>query len=176
HGNDDEVKDTIRHELCHWYCYTTGLNFRDGDKDFEMMLKYAKAQSSLTTNKSSKIYQEAIASNQVTRMGLSDLSYETVDKSLVLKSLYERHQSGQSCIVSNFIHGDDETKHMAHLESMNIIQKAYRVKYQNQDLGVIFKIPFSSHQWLALDGIMLDGQRELNARFKTRKDLALNLI
>lgn len=34
-----DAVDTLKHELCHWYCYVTGRDFRDGDADFEGTLR-----------------------------------------------------------------------------------------------------------------------------------------
>lgn len=45
---NDELIDTLKHELCHWYCCVSGLDFNDGDKDFEEQLNRIGAKSTYT--------------------------------------------------------------------------------------------------------------------------------
>src|SRR5699024_306341 len=33
---EEELKGTIKHEVIHWYCYVSYLDYHDGDKDFEL--------------------------------------------------------------------------------------------------------------------------------------------
>ncbi len=44
--NELLADDILIHELCHWYCYTSGLNFYDGSKDFKRILRETGATES----------------------------------------------------------------------------------------------------------------------------------
>jgi len=44
--NELLADDILIHELCHWYCYTSGLNFSDGSKDFKRIIRETGATES----------------------------------------------------------------------------------------------------------------------------------
>lgn len=48
HETHEQVLDTLKHELAHWYCLMNGLNHRDGDDDFENVLLAIGATSTHT--------------------------------------------------------------------------------------------------------------------------------
>ena len=52
----ESIIDTLKHELCHWYCYTEDLEFEDGTVDFERMLQKVGASSTLTNGELDKSY------------------------------------------------------------------------------------------------------------------------
>lgn len=41
----EELIGVLKHELCHWHCFTEGLQYDDGTKDFESMLLSVGAPS-----------------------------------------------------------------------------------------------------------------------------------
>lgn len=53
----EELIDTLLHELCHWYCFTNGLEYKDGSKDFEDELRRVGATSTGVSSRSgSEVY------------------------------------------------------------------------------------------------------------------------
>jgi predicted SprT family Zn-dependent metalloprotease len=44
-GNEKEIKDTLKHEIIHYVCHVSGKQYRDGQKEFEDMLKAYEAPS-----------------------------------------------------------------------------------------------------------------------------------
>lgn len=46
--NHEKAIDTLKHELCHWYAYTEGQPFKDGQDFFENLLKSVGASSTCT--------------------------------------------------------------------------------------------------------------------------------
>ena len=74
----DEFINVLKHELCHWYCMMAGLNFKDGDKDFEEQLNIVGARSTMTSNdiNESLAIQEAIIND-----ALKETKFKTVKQS-----------------------------------------------------------------------------------------------
>lgn len=65
-NNLEDAKNILRHELCHWFCYTSGLDYHDGSIDFERELLKVDATSTNTSNDSnfSKKLQEITISQE----------------------------------------------------------------------------------------------------------------
>lgn len=87
----DELLDTLKHELCHWYCCVSGLDFDDGDKDFEEQLKLVGARSTHTgdNKEQSLAIQEAVIRSTIKdtkfKIVRQDEIKNIIDMSLALK-------------------------------------------------------------------------------------------
>lgn len=128
-ANQEEIIGTLKHELCHWYCFVTNKNFSDGDKDFEEALLSVGAPSTHGRSKEfSKLYQEGIVNGTVNRVGFKGMKFTQVDDRVY----------GVVCKDTKLDH-DKYTRHY---------EKGYELKYENTVLGYIFKVG-ASH-WVGI--------------------------
>lgn len=119
--DNSEILDTLKHELCHWYCFVSGLGFKDGDKDFEGTLLSVGASSTHNRSKEfSKLYQEGIVNGTVNRVGFKGMKFTQVDDRVY----------GVVCKDTKL----DRDSYTGHYE------KGYELKYENVMLGYIFKV------------------------------------
>ena len=181
HDDDEDLKDTIRHELTHVYCFRAGLNFHDGDDDFEKELSRVGASSSALTGYASNIYQDAMKSGNITKNGVSDFKYEKADITKVAEQIAEGKTFGHRNLLNCYMHMPSyQLKNKEKAERVvnaDFIKQAYHVSYRGEYLGIIFKIISGSYQWMALDGISVDGDEiNTNVAVKTRKNIALLLL
>jgi predicted SprT family Zn-dependent metalloprotease len=79
--NRKQLESVLKHELCHWYCQTSGKSFSDGAKDFEAeLLKVGAMSTHLNLFKDenwevSKQRQQETVEGKRTLMGSKDFSY-----------------------------------------------------------------------------------------------------
>lgn len=57
---DDQLYQTLKHEICHWACMIRGMKFRDGDKEFEDELVRIDAPSSVIKERGIKIRRKRV--------------------------------------------------------------------------------------------------------------------
>lgn len=123
--NNDDLIDVLKHELCHWYCCVSELDFNDGDKDFEEQLKFVGASSTHTTDdtEQSLAIQEAIIRNTI-----KDTKFKTVKKAE----------------VQNIIDRSLALKKWAWMDVIVV----YNVYYKDMQVGLIAKC--SGNNWIDL--------------------------
>lgn len=120
-GNQEEIIGTLKHELCHWYCFVTNKDFSDGDKDFEETLLSVGAPSTYGRGKEfSKLYQEGVINGTVNSVGFKGMEFTQVDD-----RVYD--------VVCKGTILDDK------VYTRNY-EKGYELKYENTVLGYIFKV------------------------------------
>ena len=157
-GNNEEILDTLKHELCHWYCFVSGLNFKDGDKDFESILNSVGACSTYSRGKDKdKLYQQAIMTNQITRNGYKGTKFDKLDNPL---TSFELMSNG-----TRF----DRRYYKRDLSS------GFDTTYNGEYIGSIFKVDNGS--WVAIDsnGKLYPSDTEVYA-YRTRKHVSELLV
>lgn len=77
------IVNTLKHELCHWYCFVEGKDYRDGDRDFEETLFSIGAGSTHSRGSfGDRFYQQSVINNEMTKLGYKGTSYERIQKDL----------------------------------------------------------------------------------------------
>ena len=133
--NHDEMVGVLKHELCHWYCFISGLDYGDGDKDFEMELKKAGTFSTYfgyNDKERSSFIQDSTASNKMRNGRLTDVKVKKLDTS----EMYRLAEQYNHSIVD------------IHWVSKTSFSSSYAIYYQNELVGYTFNI--HSKQWCTL--------------------------
>lgn len=157
-GTNSEIVDTLKHELCHWYCFVSGLNFKDGDKDFEATLNSVGACSTYSRGSDKdKLYQQAVMNNEITRNGYKGTKFNKVTNPLVA---FEVMVAG-----TRF----DRRYYKRDLSS------GFDTIYNGEYIGSIFKVDNGS--WVAIDsnGKLYPSDTEVYA-YRTRKRVSELLV
>ena len=149
----EEVIETIKHELCRWYCYTNHLDFKDGDKDFEAELLKIKGTSShfgyLDKDKSSFIQQKTV-DDLIGHKGFKETTYRKIDK----KRMIEMVRTYRPHILNHQLYG---------------IDRAYEVIYKGVKIGYAFSY---HNAWLT---IAVKGKQDTK-RYTSRKQATYYLV
>lgn len=156
----EEVVETLKHELCHWYCYTNHLDFSDGDIDFERVL-YEQGVTSTHFGYQNKARSEFIQQNTINgnlkKHGFTNVQYKKADAQKVLKIIKDTDHS----IARSFFFNEDSC------------ERAKDVYLEGQYIGTIIK---DYNGFVSLYDIDCEPKDVRNLIYKRRKDLVQELI
>lgn len=156
----EEVVETLKHELCHWYCYTNHLDFSDGDVDFERVL-YEQGVTSTHFGYQNKARSEFIQQNTINgnlkKHGFTNVQYKKADAQKVLKIIKDTNHS----IARSFFFNEDSC------------ERAKDVYLEGQYIGTIIK---DYNGFVSLYDIDCEPKDVRNLIYKRRKDLVQELI
>ena len=156
----EEVVETLKHELCHWYCYTNHLDFSDGDVDFERVL-YEQDVTSTHFGYQNKARSEFIQQNTINgnlkKHGFTNVQYKKADAQKVLKIIKETNHS----IARSFLFNEYSC------------ESAKDVYLEGQYIGTIIK---QYNGFVSLYDTDCEPKDVRNLIYKRRKDLVQALI
>ena len=124
HETHEEPIQTIKHELCHWYCYVSHLDFRDGDLDFEREIKKVGTISTRINDndmEKSEFFQSLREQGELNKKGFVAMKFKKVDS----ETIYD--------IIQNY--KTDKATASARLKE---ITKPYEVIYRGKVIGYVF--------------------------------------
>lgn len=156
----EEVVEILKHELCHWYCYTNHLDFSDGDVDFERVL-YEQGVTSTHFGYQNKARSEFIQQNTINgnlkKHGFTNVQYKKADAQKVLKIIKDTNHS----IARSFFFNEDSC------------ERAKDVYLEGQYIGTIIK---DYNGFVSLYDIDCEPKDVRNLIYRRRKDLVQELI
>lgn len=152
----DELLDTIKHEVIHWFCYTEKLDFKDGDRDFELLLNQHNVSSThfgTRGKEQSTFIQEKIINGDMTRQGVKGVKYQNQFTGDVYTLALSNHS------------------YLTQVVGVDALAKAYKVSYEGKNVGYAVKVVTQGWVMLNLKGEMVD-----KLVYKTRKEAVMPTI
>ena len=154
---EEELKGIIKHEVIHWYCYVSYLDYHDGDKDFESLLNKHNAPSTYFGTKGqaqSQFIQEKVMNDKMKLNGFKGTQFKKADAVAIYELVRENN------------------KHLMDLGiELHHIEKPYTVYYNGELLGYVFDL--IHNQWHMIDA---EGRSYEKGCYKTRKDATTESI
>ena len=154
-SSHEETIEVLKHELCHWYCYTNHLDFYDGDKDFENELSRVGASSTefgYLNDKKSQFIQDMTKSNKLKKSGFSDAKYKKITR----EKMFDLIEEYKPKILN------------AYSTPMSV-GNAYKVYYNDKKLCYVFKY---HGYWRTI----VENGKQDGYKYKTRKKALMPLI
>lgn len=147
----EEAINTLKHELCHWYCFENGLQHKDGSYDFEKKLKEVGARSThfgYGSNERSEFVQSAVLEGTMTLKGPESMKYKKTDAGTLITKMQEKKHP---FITKGF--------------PRNYLSSPTEVYYEGEFIGYVFRY---GNKWLSLDtGLVC---------YTSRKRMAMELM
>ncbi|MGJ0146899.1 SprT-like domain-containing protein [Staphylococcus hominis] len=154
-SSHEETIEVLKHELCHWYCYTNHLDFYDGDKDFENELSRVGASSTefgYLNDKKTQFIQGMTKSNKLKKNGFSDAKYNKI----TCEKMFDLIKEYSPGILDTY-------------STPTSVDNAYEVYYKGQKLCYVFKY---YGYWITL----VENGKQDKYKYKTRKKALMPLI